>query len=113
MGVQTAENERCDLGSGHVEHLESVALHGDVVPEPPRLLRRIRVAVHVHHEPEVVDSLPLGCARANEIRQPQRQHRLADAMRHRLAETEIGGVRQGRHQLRDPDALPLRLIRHS
>ena len=38
---------------------------------------------------------------------PQRDHRLAQAMLHRLATSEVGGQGEGRDELREPDGPPV------
>jgi hypothetical protein len=96
--------ERDHLGSVHIENLESVTFHADVVAKPARLFSRIRMAVRVYQQPEVIGRLPVAVVCSDEVRQPQRDHRLTHAMLHRLPETQVSGIGQGRHQLRDPDA---------
>ena len=97
----------------HVEQLVPVALHADVVAEPLRLLGRVGMAVDVHHQAEVIGGLQLPVAGPEQRGQPQRDHRLAHAVGHRLPEAQIRGVGQRRHQLRDPDAARFRLVSHN
>ena len=64
------QHERDHPRRAHVEQIERVALHADVVAEPPRLLSRIGVAVDIHHQPEVIGCLQLLAAGPGEAGQP-------------------------------------------
>ena len=54
--------------------------------------------------PEIERRRPVPIAGAGQLGQPTGDHRLPQAVVHRLPETQIGGVRQRPHQLGDPHA---------
>lgn len=60
------------------------------------------MAVGVDQHAEVVRRLSLTRLGVGEVGQPKRDHRLPQAMLHRLAQAEVGGVRQRRHKLGNP-----------
>ncbi len=103
-----AHDERHHLGRVHAEDVVDGRLEGDVVAEPAGLLGRVGMTVRVDHQTEVVGRLPLTLGRTREVGQPQRDRGLPHAVRERLAQAEIGGIRQRRDQLGDPDAAGLR-----
>ncbi len=87
------------------QQVEPLGLELDVVAEPAGLFGRVGVAVGVDHQALVVGRLPLRLTGADQVGQAERDHGLTDAVRHRLAEPEVGRVREGRHQFRDADAV--------
>ena len=113
MRADPPQQERDHPRGAHIEHLEGVALEADVVAEPFRLLGRVGVAVDVDHQPEVIGGLQLTAAGPGQACQPQRDHRLAHAMGHRLPQAQVGRVGQARHQLSDPDAVGPRPDNHN
>lgn len=62
------------------------------------------MAVGVDQHAQVVGRLAVIRVGFDEVRQAQRDHGLAQAVLHRLVESEVGGVRQGRHEFGDPDS---------
>ena len=93
----------------HAQELEDAGLVrsvpcSDVVPEPLGLLMRIGVAIDVGKQAGVVGRSPVALADADPVTHPQRDHRLAQAVLHRLATTQIGGQRERRHELREPES---------
>ena len=79
--------------------LEAVRLESDVVAEPLRLLVRVRVAVDMPEQPRVVGRNDVRLACPDPVGETQCDHGLLEGVLHRLAQTQVGGQRQGRHQL--------------
>ena len=74
----------------HRQRVVAVALEADVIAEPLRLLGRVGMAVHVHHQAEVVGGRPLPLVEPDGIGESERDNGLADAVLHGLPQPQIG-----------------------
>jgi hypothetical protein len=101
----------------HAQELEDAwfiraVLGLNVIAEPLGLLVCVGVAVDIGEQPGVVGRDAVGLANADSLADAQGDHRLAQAVLHRLATTEIGGEGKGRHELREPDTAPVATTGH-
>ena len=83
----------------HVVWRELVGFQRYVVPEPLRLLVRVRVAAHVDQQRGVVDRSPLPLRHVHALSDPQRDQALPQDVLHGLPEAEVDAQRQRRDQL--------------
>src|SRR5260221_12031672 len=84
-------------------------LERDVVPEPFRLLVRVRVAPDVDEQRRVVDDRPRLLVEAQLFGQSQANQALPEDVLHRLAETEDDAERERRNELGKANLRGLRL----
>ena len=84
--------------------LRDVGLQGLVVAEPLGLLVGIDVASHPRQHGGVVDDPAFGLVEPLQVRQVQRDERLAQDVLHRMTHAEIGAERQRGQQLADPNS---------
>ena len=89
--VHTAGSVRYTLG-----------LEPDVIVEPRRLLCCVGVAMGVHQQPEIEHRRPVPITGTGQLGETTGDHRLPQAVVHRLPKTQIGGVGQRPDQLCDP-----------
>jgi hypothetical protein len=105
-----ARRIRCSAGhepehgqAGEVD-LEAVASEGDVVTEPRRHLGCVRHTSHPGERGDVVQGAAVIRRDTDEVAQARRNEPRPQHVLHGLAETEVGGQREGGHELGQPDA---------
>ena len=87
--------------AAHVVRRELGGLQRYVVPEPLRLLVRVRVAADVNQQRGVVDRGPLLLRHLHALSDPQCDQALPQDVLHGLPEAEVDAQRQRRDELRE------------
>ena len=90
-----------ELGRVRAEHPLACC---DVVAEHEPHLERVGGTADHREDTDPVDGVDRGLVELGVLGQPGRDQAAAQSVLHRLAETQIGGERQRRHDLRQPRA---------
>ena len=97
-----AQDEPRRRGAGEITAV-LVPSHGDVVSEPGGLLMRVGVTAEPRQQRDVVDDGAVGLVQPDIVRDPQPENARPHDVLHGLPETKVGGQREGRNQLGEPD----------
>jgi len=99
---EPSDEEGENLRGVPAERLDTLGLETDVIVEPRRLLCRVGVAIGVHQQSEIKRRRPVLITGTGQLGETTGDHRLPQAVVHRLPKTQIGGVGQRPEQLCDP-----------
>ena len=107
-----AQHEARRRPPGHID-LVAIGLHRYLVPEPRRLLVRLRVTADPAQQGNVVDNRPLVLGQPSALGQAQPQPARTQQMLHRLPQAKIARQRHRGDQLRQPQSRTISTITRS